>query len=154
MEGYSMKKIIILITALTMLLVLSGCHKNELPEDDIFELVEELTGIPEVDNIVEDDQIELEPEHEHILVKVEQFAKRMDGLEKGKNMSKYDELWMYIKNNDEDYIKLTFDEIAVIIGESIDHSFLKYKKQLIEYGYQVEKISMKEQTVIFKKVEK
>lgn len=143
-----------MITALTMLLVLSGCHKNELPEDDIFELVEELTGIPEVDNIVEDDQIELEPEHEHILVKVEQFAKRMDGLEKGKNMSKYDELWMYIKNNDEDYIKLTFDEIAVIIGESIDHSFLKYKKQLIEYGYQVEKISMKEQTVIFKKVEK
>lgn len=69
-------------------------------------------------------------------------------------MSKYDGLWMYIKNNDEDYIKLTFDEIAVIIGESIDHSFLKYKKQLIEYGYQVEKISMKEQTVIFKKVEK
>lgn len=149
-----MKKIIILITALTILLVLSGCHKNELPEDDIFEPVEELTGIPEVDNIIEDDQIELEPEHEHILVKVEQFAKRMDGLEKGKNMSKYDELWMYIKNNDEDYIKLTFDEICVIIGESIDHSFLKYKKQLIEYGYQVEKISMKEQTVIFKKVEK
>lgn len=149
-----MKKIIILITALTMLLVLSGCHKNELPEDDIFEPVEELTGIPEVDNIIEDDQIELEPEHEHILVKVEQFAKRMDGLEKGKNMSKYDELWMYIKNNDEDYIKLTFDEIAVIIGEFIDHSFLKYKKQLIEYGYQVEKISMKDQTVIFKKVEK
>ena len=78
----------------------------------------------------------------------------MDGLEKGKNMSKYDELWMYIKNNDEDYIKLTFDKIAMIIGESIGHSFLKYKKQLIEYGYQVEKISMKEQTVIFKKVEK
>ena len=66
-----MKKIIILITALTMLLVLSGCHKNELPEDDIFEPVEELTGIPEVDNIIEDDQIELEPEHEHILVKVD-----------------------------------------------------------------------------------
>lgn len=42
----------------------------------------------------------------------------------------------------------------MIIGESIDHSFLKYKKQLIEYSYQVEKISMKDQTVIFKKVEK
>ena len=33
----------------------------------------------------------------------------------------------------------------------IDHSFLKYKKELIKYGYKVVKISMKEQTVIFDK---
>jgi len=49
--------------------------------------------------------------------------------------------------------KLTFEEIKSILGVAIDHSFLKYKKELIKYGYQVEKISMKEKTVAFKKVD-
>ena len=31
----------------------------------------------------------------------------------------------------------------------IGHSFFTYKKELIEYGYKVGKISMKEQTVEF-----
>ena len=53
----------------------------------------------------------------------------------------------------ENSFKLTFDEIADVSGVPIDHSFLKYKKELLEYGYQVGKISMKEQTVIFSKVE-
>jgi len=48
---------------------------------------------------------------------------------------------------------LTFSEIKDIVGISIDHSFLKYKKELNEYGYQVGKISMKEQTVIFNKID-
>lgn len=47
---------------------------------------------------------------------------------------------------------LTFDEIAEIAGINIDHSFLKYKKELTEYGYQVGKISMKEHTVMFYKI--
>ncbi len=47
---------------------------------------------------------------------------------------------------------MTFEEIQNIAGISIDHSFLKYKKELTEYGYEVGKISMKEQTVIFNKV--
>jgi len=29
---------------------------------------------------------------------------------------------------------LTFDEISDIAGIAIDHSFLKYKKELMEYG--------------------
>ena len=33
----------------------------------------------------------------------------------------------------------------------IDHSFLTYKKELIQYGYKVLKISMTEQTVAFEK---
>ena len=49
--------------------------------------------------------------------------------------------------------KLTFEEIKNISGQPIAHSFLKYKKELIEYGYQVGKISMKEQTVIFNKID-
>ena len=68
-------------------------------------------------------------------------------------MSKYDALWKYVQDNGSQTFTLTFDEIAKIAGIAIDHSFLKYKKELTEYGYQVGKISMKEQTVIFKKVE-
>lgn len=65
-------------------------------------------------------------------------------------MSKYDPLWEYIQNRGEQTFKLTFEEIEKIAGVPIDHSFLKYKKELLEYGYEVGKISMKEQTVVFK----
>lgn len=68
-------------------------------------------------------------------------------------MSKYDALWKYVQDNTSQTFTLTFDEIAKIAGIAIDHSFLKYKKELMEYGYQVGKISMKKQTVIFNKVE-
>ena len=68
-------------------------------------------------------------------------------------MSKYDALWKYVQDNGSQTFTLTFDEIAKIAGIAIDQSFLKYKKELTEYGYQVGKISMKEQTVIFNKVE-
>ena len=68
-------------------------------------------------------------------------------------MSKYDSLWKYVQENGSQSFKLTFDEIDEIVGISIDHSFLNYKKELTEYGYQVGKISLKEQTVIFNRVE-
>lgn len=67
-------------------------------------------------------------------------------------MSKYNALWEYVQGNGSRSFKLTFDEIQNIAGIPIDHSFLKYKKELAEYGYQVGKISMKEQTVIFNKI--
>ncbi len=67
-------------------------------------------------------------------------------------MSKYNSLWEYVLNNGKQSFKLTFEEIQNIAGIAIDHSFLKYKKELIDYGYEVEKISMKEQTVIFNKI--
>ena len=67
-------------------------------------------------------------------------------------MSKYNSLWEYVKNNGKQSFKLTFEEIQNIAGIAIDHSFLKYKKELIDYGYEVEKISMKEQAVIFNKI--
>ncbi len=68
-------------------------------------------------------------------------------------MSKYAPLWEHIKNSGCQSIKLTFDEIKDIAGVPIDHSFLTYKKELTEYGYQVGKISMKEQTVIFNRID-
>lgn len=68
-------------------------------------------------------------------------------------MSKYDPLWEYILKKGEESMTLSFDEIGNIAGVRIDHSFLRYKKELSEYGYQVGKISMKEKTVIFNKTE-
>ncbi|WP_010253891.1 hypothetical protein [Treponema primitia] len=67
-------------------------------------------------------------------------------------MSKFDILWAYVKKNDNATIKLSFAEIKEILGIEIDHSFLKYKKELIEYGYEVGKISLKDKSVIFNKL--
>lgn len=67
-------------------------------------------------------------------------------------MSKYETLWNYIKDNNKDSYKLTYDEIENILGFPIDHSFLTYKKELISYGYEVVKISMKEKTILFNKI--
>ena len=67
-------------------------------------------------------------------------------------MSKYDALWAWIRENGTDSFNLTFAEIEQIVGVSIDHSFLASKKELMGYGYQVVKISLKEQTVLFLKL--
>ena len=67
-------------------------------------------------------------------------------------MSKYKVLWEYLKQNNAKQIELLFDEIKDILGFEIDHSFLTYKKEAREYGYEVEKISMKNKKVYFKKI--
>lgn len=69
-------------------------------------------------------------------------------------MSKYNPLWEYVQDNENTSFKLTFAEIQNIAGIPIDHSFLKYKRELTEYGWQVGKISMKEQTVVFNKIDR
>lgn len=67
-------------------------------------------------------------------------------------MSKYEPLWRWVEKNGSDRLKLSYHEIKEILGFSIDHSFLTYKKELLEFGYKVGKISMKEQWVSFEKV--
>lgn len=67
-------------------------------------------------------------------------------------MSKYEPLWKWIKDNGKDSFKLSYAEIENIAGVPIDHSFLTYKKELLEYGFKVGKISMKEQTVAFERL--
>ncbi|MCI8955365.1 MAG: hypothetical protein HFG29_00060 [Eubacterium sp.] len=52
-------------------------------------------------------------------------------------MSKYDTLWKYVQSNRRQSFKLTFEEIENVAGIPIDHSFLKYKKEFIEYCYEV-----------------
>lgn len=68
-------------------------------------------------------------------------------------MSKYDVLWQHVRSRNESALRLTFGEIAGILGFQIDHSFLNYKKELAVYGYQVEKISLKELWIIFRKTD-
>lgn len=67
-------------------------------------------------------------------------------------MSKFIKLWEQISKSTCSSLTLSFDEIESIAGAPIDHSFLTYKKELTAYGWDVEKISMKQQTVRFKKV--
>ena len=66
-------------------------------------------------------------------------------------MSKYNPLWKWINKKGD--FKLTYAEIENIAGVLIDHSFLTFKKELLQYGFKVVKISMKELTVDFEKVE-
>ena len=69
-------------------------------------------------------------------------------------MSKYEPLWSYIKDNKKDSYILSYEEIKNILGFNIDHSFLTFKKELINYGYEVTKISMKEKTIKVNKTSK
>ncbi len=66
-------------------------------------------------------------------------------------MSKYDALWKRIQEDGRPEFKLTFDEVERFAGIPIDHSFLNYKKELLDYGYSVGKISLKNKTVEFEK---
>jgi hypothetical protein len=68
-------------------------------------------------------------------------------------MSEYDLLWKLLQANGSPMLRLTFEEIKAILGFPIDHSFLTYKKEAVAYGYQVCKISMKEQYVTFTKAD-
>lgn len=58
-------------------------------------------------------------------------------------MSKFSPLWQYIKDNYDQDFQLSFDQIQKIVGLSIDHSFLTYKKELLDYGFKVEKYPLK-----------
>ena len=55
-------------------------------------------------------------------------------------MSKYNKLWEFIRNKNDEIVELDFDSIRKLFGFEIDHSFLKYKKELEDYGYVVKKI--------------
>lgn len=67
-------------------------------------------------------------------------------------MSKYDPLWKWIAENKQDDFKLSYTQIEEILGFPMDHSFLNFKKELSGYGFQVGKISMKEKSVLFEKM--
>ena len=55
-------------------------------------------------------------------------------------MSKYESLWNFIKDNQKENYGLSYEEIEQILWFEIDHSFLSYKKELLNYWYEVKKI--------------
>ncbi len=69
-------------------------------------------------------------------------------------MDKYNLLWKYLieyfKENNNN-LTLSFADINKIASIPLDHSFLKYKKELEQYNIKVDKISLKNKYVIFKK---
>lgn len=67
-------------------------------------------------------------------------------------MSKYQPLWQWITENKTGTFTMTYDEIETVLGFPIGHSFLTFKKELLEYGFMVGKISIKEKTVSFEKI--
>ena len=67
-------------------------------------------------------------------------------------MSKFNNLWKKIGQDGRILFTLSFAEIESMAGLPIDHSFLNAKKELLVYGYQVKKISLKEQTVTFEQI--
>ena len=69
-------------------------------------------------------------------------------------MSKYEPLWLYLNENNQDRYNLSYEEIKNILGFKLDHSFLTFKKELLEYGYEIKKISLKEKYVIIEKITK
>ncbi|MCQ2531359.1 MAG: hypothetical protein MJ093_01470 [Saccharofermentans sp.] len=66
-------------------------------------------------------------------------------------MSKYNNLWLYIAESGLDKTILSYEDIEKIAGVPVDHSFLTYKKELLEYGYKVGKISLKDKIIEFVK---
>ena len=66
-------------------------------------------------------------------------------------MSKYEPLWNYVKEKENDFI-LNYEQVEKILGFPIDHSFLTFKKELTNYGWQVVKISTKNKNVKFIKI--
>lgn len=64
---------------------------------------------------------------------------------------KYDNLWVYIKN--ENVREITFEKIEDILGFKINHAFLNEKKNLKKYGYEISKISLKEKIVYIRRID-
>ena len=68
-------------------------------------------------------------------------------------MSKFSPLWEYVAGQQGIRLLLSFAQVEEICGLPIDHSFLNCKKELLAYGWQVKKISLKQQTVALEKLE-
>lgn len=67
-------------------------------------------------------------------------------------MSKYEPLWRFLECDGSDKYQLSFDIIEEILGFPIDHSFLRYKQEAEQYGYRVERISLKQKWVAISRI--
>lgn len=62
-------------------------------------------------------------------------------------MSKYNQLWKHIADSGQDQLMIPFSEVERVTGVPLDHSFLQYKKELLDYSYQVDHIYLKKQQI-------
>ena len=67
-------------------------------------------------------------------------------------MSKFAPLWEYVAGQAGRELRLSFSQVEEICGFPIDHSFINSKKEFLAYGWQVKKISLKQQTVALEKI--
>ena len=67
-------------------------------------------------------------------------------------MSKYELFWKKVAENGNETQIYTFEDVRSATGYQIEHSFLTYKKELLEFGYEVSKISVKNKTILIKKL--
>ena len=68
------------------------------------------------------------------------------------SLSKYEPLWRFLSGDGSGCIQFSFERIEEILGFPLDHSFLNYKQEAEQYGYRVEKISLKEKWVRFVRI--
>ena len=68
------------------------------------------------------------------------------------SLSKYEPLWRFLSGGGSGCIQFSFERIEEILGFPMDHSFLRYKQEAEQYGYRVEKISLKEKWVHFVRI--
>ena len=70
--------------------------------------------------------------------------------------SKYLKLWEEVdklfKQRNTKTLELGFDKIKLCLGFDINHSFFNYKKKLEQFDYKVQKIKLKEKSIIFEKL--
>lgn len=64
-------------------------------------------------------------------------------------MSKYEPLWAFLRQDGRPVIQLSFEEIEGILGFPLGHGFLACKQEAQEYGYTMEKISLKYRWIRF-----
>ncbi len=50
-------------------------------------------------------------------------------IQEASSMSKYEPLWRYLKEHNQENYKLSYEEIGKILDFDLDHSFLTYKKE-------------------------
>ena len=65
------------------------------------------------------------------------------------SLSKYEPLWRFLSGDGSGCIQFSFERIEEFL---LDHSFLRYKQEAEQYGYRVEKISLKEKWVRFVRI--
>lgn len=68
-------------------------------------------------------------------------------------MSKYSPLWEHVEKTNIFPLTMSFENIRNVLGFEIDHSFLNCKKEAKDHCFAVKKISLKEKSVTFDKLQ-